>query len=338
MKKILTLLLLLISISGYSQYHNHSPFYGKQQYLGLNDIIEINTRGGRGYDLDIVREMDDEMWDAQEKLVTQWYNDHHDEIYTEFIRLVNESRNNLTVRKSHIFVFNPLDTQYVKNETQHVVLVKDKKDYKEKLLKLKETCTDIEINKGRGFFSGMKQKKGDVEYMVKYSQKVDVIKYDSLISLGCYHHNKFQINEYNHMIKDWETTSNYTSLVGHAEKPEYYFDHELVLPSFVDRMNYYTDSTSYPAAEIIYKGNLTFEWASGPRKIKEGIGASYGVLTEIKNNPSKEIAQQIFEGFKGSPKHWEIITSPNHYKKIGLDILIVKQSSLGFYCTVNFGY
>jgi hypothetical protein len=327
MKKLLVLLVLLVSGLGFSQRNtdtttHHPMFYGMNTY---GSFVGNDTTFHRF--LGIIRE-------AEYKLLNEWYKENIHLVYEEFIRLVNEERSHLTVNKKFVIYLDEHDYNSTyegfAERGDSVLLITNKKEAKKLSKQIQEeyNVVDVHTDKIRlGNYVGDR-------IWIEYVTPVNKIKFDSLTSLAALHLNKFYINESNSVNEDWKMHA-VSHLFGHHEIDDYYPYHDTVLCFPKDRVKHFTNDTRVWYSEIIANLNLQGvkfvdgEWTEPifDYEVKEvydanyNNGSNYRVSTKINNNPYKRIAEELFTKFKNSPKHYDIILSEWNYSLVGLNLI-----------------
>jgi hypothetical protein len=309
MKKLLVLLVLLVSGLGYSQRNTDTTTLNPMFY-GLNTDRSITD----GYDFE------------KFKILNDWYKENVHLVYEEFIRLVNEERSHLTVDKHFIIYLNQTDYEWThkgfKDSGDSVLFIPNKKEAKKLSKQIQEEYNVVDVHT-------QKIRLGNYvadRIRIKYIMPVEKIKFDSLTSLASLHHNKFFINESNYWIKDWKTNPLRGYIFGHHEVSEYYPYHDTVIVFASDRVKYFTNNTRVDYGEIVCTTMC--------------LGIRYPVFkfelnpTTLKNNPYKKWAENLFNQFKESPKHHEAILTKHNIDMVGMNLLL-DCSGMGYF-TVNF--
>ena len=273
MKKLITLLLVLNTILGYSQ----TP---------------------------------DEIKETTYPRYVEWFDKHGSDVEREFVRLLDSARNEVTTPNR--YGYNTKEKEYTKRELKRLQKVENKKG-----------------NSAWLYPIGYK----DIYHFLSVvrNERVPNIKYDSLMSLGCAHHNRYLSNTYG--IK-YDTTlvsitrgkpELYATIfchpIGHSEIPNWdgmeYYGKDTLINKFFDRVSYYAPDRN-ALCEVVLGGPLTYYYKCG-----DDINGA---------------AKFLIERFKNSPKHWEVLMAPTKYTLCGIDFSYMKNTPDGYsYVTVVLG-
>lgn len=317
MKKLVTLLVLLVSnvVNSQTRFDTtvHQPmFYGLNVYA-KDRVGSILTK---------------EQNDASQYLLNEWYKENIDKVYGEFIRLLNEERSHLRTNKRLVICKDLVDFNNPHFSNDSVVLIEDW-GLAKKLSKEFQRTHNVTLVDNYTTPSGHKR------ITIAYISPMDQIKYDSLSSIACLHHNKYLINESNYLSKDWARRDSIIYLLGHNESSPVYPYHDTVINFAGDRVRHYTKGKGDFMGEIFASGYvLDYFKFEKIKKIynEKNNHTQYGIATKITNNPYKEIAKSLFEQFKKSKKHYEIMIQNENFGLIGMNLLHTTTNK--FYFTV----
>ena len=273
MKKIITLLLVIIISLGYSQ----TP---------------------------------EEVKETTYVRYVEWFDEHGSDVEREFVRLLDSARNDVT--PPNHYGYYTKEKKYTKRELKRLQKVEDKKG-------------------NATLFYPIGKKDKYYFLSVVRNERVPHIKYDSLMSLGCAHHNRYLSNTYG--IKydtilgsQWSGKPElyakvYRHPVGHQEIPNWngmkYYGKDTLINKFFNRVSYYAPDRN-AMCEVVLATPLTYYYKYG-------------------NNITR-IAKSILVGFKNSPKHWEALMASTKYTLCGIDFSYMKNTTYGYsYVTVVLG-
>ena len=320
MKKLLVLLVLFVSGLGYSQRNTDTTLHNPMFY-GLKVQRYSNVVGESKY-----------------KLLNEWYKENIHLVYEEFIRLVNEERSHLTVNKEFVIYLDEGDYNDThkgfKAGGDSVLLITNKKEAKKLSKQIQEEYNVVDVHTQKIRWG----KDVRVRIWIEYVTPVNKLKFDSLTSLASLHHNKYLINETNYVNKDWKNKPEF-GITGHGEFGDYYPYHDTIINTPEMRVKYFTNDTRVYYGEIVTGYTIdatpiTFEdgkaiW--GERIFKYEIEEIYDpnyyrgeypyhLPIKIINNPYKRIAKELFDIFKNSPEHYDIILTEFNIDMIGMNI------------------
>jgi hypothetical protein len=315
MKKLLVLLVLLVSnvVNAQNRFDTtvHQPmFYGLNVY-GKDKVFARLTK---------------EQNDASQYLLNEWYKENIGKVYGEFIRLLNEERSHLRTNKRLVICKDLVDFNNPHFSNDSVVLIEDW-GLAKKLSKEFQRTHNVTLVDNYTTPSGHKR------ITITYISSMDQIKYDSLSSVACLHHNKYLINESNYLSKDWARRDSIIYLLGHNEYSPVYPYHDTVINSAGDRVRHYTKGKGDFMGEIFASGYIINQFHfETVQKVDKERNTQYWVVTKVTNNPYKEIAKKLFEQFKKSKKHYEIMIQNENFGLTGMNLLHTTDDK--FYFTV----
>jgi hypothetical protein len=315
MKKLVTLLVLLVSnvVNSQNRFDTtvHQPmFYGLNVYA--KDKVSARLAKEKN--------------NAYQYLLNEWYKENIDKVYGEFIRLLNEERSHLRTNKRLVICKDLVDFKNPHFSNDSVVLIEDW-GLAKKLSKEFQRTHNVTLVDNYTTPSGHKR------ITIAYISPMDQIKYDSLSSVACLHHNKYLINESNYLSKDWARRDSIIFLLGHNESRPVYPYHDTVINSAGDRVRHYTKGKGDFMGEIFASGYVLNNFKCDfEEKIDPTSKTQYSVMTKVTNNPYKEIAKSLFEQFKKSKKHHEIMIQDENFGLIGMNLLHTTTNK--FYFTV----
>ena len=329
MKKLLVMVILMVSEISYSQRLTDTTIYQPMFY-------GANTYGSKDKDVIKVRKI---VRESEFSLLNEWYKENIDSIYGEFIRLVNEERSHLTVNKKFIIYLNEHDYNSTykgfKYSGDSVLLITNKSEAKKLSKQIQEeyNVVDVYTQKIRlGNYVGDR-------IWIEYVTPVNKLKFDSLTSLASFHHNKYMINEGVYRNTNWYVKDS-VRLISHGESSKECPYHDTTIIFAYDRVKYFTNDTRINMGEIIAMTiffdllNPTFIFEREERYDVEF--GEYAIPTKLKNNPYKEIAYELFDGFKKSKKHYELIMMESNVDMIGMNLLF--DGGKNSFFTVNIAF